>query len=42
MSKNGVAVDEFNTKEGAFEHRLNDSLYFDYLACHKSKNLHEG
>jgi len=35
MSKNSVAVDEFDTKEGAFEYRLNDSFYFDYFACHK-------
>jgi hypothetical protein len=41
MSKNSVTVDEFDTEEGAFEHRLNDSFYFDYFACHKRKNLAE-
>ena len=42
MSKNDVAVNKFDTKEGAFEHRLNDSFYFDYFACHKRKILPEG
>jgi hypothetical protein len=37
-----VAVDQFDAEEGAFEHRLNDSFYFDYFACHKRKTLHEG
>jgi hypothetical protein len=41
MSKNSVAIDEFDTEEGAFEHRLNDSFYFDYFACHKRINLPE-
>jgi hypothetical protein len=42
MSEDSVAVDEFDTKEGAFEHRLNDSFYFDYFTCHKSKRLPKG
>jgi hypothetical protein len=42
MSEDSVAVDEFDTKEGAFEHRLNDSFYFDYFTCHKRKSLPEG
>jgi hypothetical protein len=42
MSEYGVTVNEFDTKKGAFEHRLNDSFYFDYFTCHKSRRLHEG
>jgi hypothetical protein len=42
MSKNSVAVDEFDAEEGAFEHRLNDSFHFDYFTCHKKKLYMKG
>ena len=42
MSEYGVTIDQLDAKEGAFEHRLNDSFYFDYFACHKRKILPEG
>ena len=37
VSKNGVAIDQFHPKEGALEHRLNDSYHFNPFACQKGK-----